>query len=97
MPDDSDTLKLGEGRAVFKPEFSMARCPAIADIALTGAGNWGEAFALAGMHGGRPRPYCYDESIRPAAAHPSALSCCGIKGSVRAAIRSVATGILSSR
>jgi hypothetical protein len=39
MPDHSDPSNLGEGRAGFKPIFSMARPAAIADIGLTGDGH----------------------------------------------------------
>jgi hypothetical protein len=35
MPDHSGTSKLDEGRADFKPKFSIAPWQAIADIALT--------------------------------------------------------------
>jgi hypothetical protein len=40
MPDHSDPSKLGERRADFKPEFSMAGSSLIAAIALTVACDW---------------------------------------------------------
>jgi hypothetical protein len=40
MPDHSDPFKLGECRAVFKPEFSMVPADAIAAIALTRSERW---------------------------------------------------------